>query len=103
MGPRMNPPPVAELQQRTPESRPQNVKLGIAENAVDAFDYYLGYTFVNGKQASQLELWGFPWWTADRPTGFGAGAFGAGPFGQPATLGNFGALRFGMGAFGTGA
>jgi len=41
------------------------VKLGIAENAVDGFDYYRGYTFVVGKRASQLELWGFPWWLAD--------------------------------------
>jgi len=74
----MNPPPVAELQQRRPESRPQNVKLGIADEAIDAFDYYQGYTFLNGRKASQLELWGFLWWTVDRVSGPSTGGFSRG-------------------------
>ena len=99
----MNPPPVAELPQREPEKRSQNVSLGIAENAIQGFDYYLGYTFVNGKRAKQLELWGFPWWLADAPTGYGSSAYGASTYGTTAAKGQFGVRRYGRGAYGTGA
>jgi len=73
----MNPLPVDERQQRTPSKRDQNVDLGIAENAVQGFDYY-GYTFVNGRRVKQLSLWGFPWWLADEASAPTSGGFSRG-------------------------
>ena len=99
----MNPLPIREQEQRSPSDRPQNVKLSIDPAAVEGFDYYEGYSFAVGTQATELSVWGFPWWLADRPTGYGAEAYGAGPYGQAAGLGDYGALRYGRGDYGTGA
>lgn len=98
----MNPPSAVRLKpQRPPVDRPQNTPGEITPQAVEGFAYYL-HAFAHGNQVRYLSVWGWPWWTADRMTGYGSGAYGAGPYGTAENAGEFGALRYGRGAFGTG-
>jgi hypothetical protein len=97
----VNPLSVREQVERAPQDRPQNVPVAITPRALVGFDYY-PWSFVTNFLARYLSVWGFPWWAADAMTGYGSGIYGAGPYGQAANQGEFGALRYGMGHFGTG-
>ena len=98
----MSPPGAVRFQpQRLPVDRPQNTPGEITPLAVQGFAYY-NHALVQGRQVRYLSVWGWPWWTADRMTGYGSGAYGAGPYGVASNQGEFGALRYGRGDYGTG-
>ena len=89
----------------TPFARPLRLSARITSPLATESDSYLG-GFASGNRLAYLDAMHFVWWTPNAmpaPTpveGYGSGAYGAGPYGEPAPAAGYGSSEYGSGAYG---
>jgi hypothetical protein len=89
---------------RVPTDRPLVLRARISDPPAVFSDSYLG-GFASGHRLVYADAREFVWWAADAPamTGYGSGAYGAGPYGEAAPATGYGSQAYGAGPYGEAA